>query len=249
MALGELYKPTGLALEQAQAVLEIENPYAVNVTWGCEHGCLYCYGPLVGRQSRGSWTALRFPKEPPVELVGKQLEKGLIPEGVFISFETDPFLERNRKATEDLISLLLDHDVRVATSSKTGISKHHGVRHGMTIVSLDEGFCKRWEPNAPPPKVRIEKLKKASERGDFTWASLEPCPPPQIWEQDILELLEEIAFVDLIIKGRWQYNPNASTDEARIAYIKIFEEVAEFCKKHSIRFHPKSETLKWLKGG
>ena len=31
--LGELYKPSGLARETAQQVLEVEEPYAVNVAY------------------------------------------------------------------------------------------------------------------------------------------------------------------------------------------------------------------------
>ena len=248
MALGELYKPSGLAREQAQAVLEVEKPYAVNVAWGCSNKCLYCYGPLVGRQSRETWKIVRHPKKDSVELVRKQLAKGIDPQGVFISFETDPFLEENRQTTEPLIGLLLEQGIRVATSSKVGASKHRGVRHGMTVVSLDEEFCTKWEPNAPSPELRIKELRKCHDRGDSTWFSLEPCPPPTIWEQDIKELLRAISFANLIIKGRWQYDKRASSEEAKKAYVRIMGEVADFCKSRKIRLHIKSETKEFLWG-
>ena len=243
--LGQLYKPRGLALEQAQVVLECNEPLACNVAWGCSNGCLYCYGPSVGRQSRESWKIVRQPKTEPALLVERQL-KSLIPQGVFISFMTDPFLPINRERTENLIALLLKHGVKVATSSKIDVSRHKGVRHGMTIISLNENFYKVWERNAPPPRVRIERLKTAHGRGDFTWVSIEPCPPPAIFKQDITEVLKAISFVDLIVKGRWQYDKRARTEEARQAYIEIFNQVAEFCKQHGISFHPKSETLNFL---
>ena len=246
MTLGQLYEPRGLAREQAQAVLEIEEPYAVNVAWGCSNDCGYCYGPGVGRQSREEWRIVRHPKEDPVELVRKQLAKGVAPHGVFISFMTDPFLEENRQATEPLIGLLLEHGIRVATSSKVGVSMYCGIRHGMTVISLDEDFYKKWEPNALPPKQRIKKLKACHDRGTFTWISMEPCPPPQIWEQDVGELLEAIRFVNLIIKGRWQYNPIARSEDARKAYARIMAEVDDFCKNNGIRCHIKSETMEFI---
>lgn len=246
MALGELYKPTGLALEQAQAALEIKNPWAMNVAWGCTNKCGYCYlqkTPLIGHKKIAF---MRFPKEDPVRLVARQLDKDIDPEGVFLCFGTDPFLPQNRGAAERLITLLLNQGVEVTTSSKMGISDHLGVRHGMTILSLDDIFCKRWEPNTPLPKFRVRKLRRGHDRGDFTWGSIEPCPPPTIWEQDIAGLLDAISFVDLIIMGRWRYDKRASTEEARRAYVQIFAEVAEFCKRHGIEFHPKSETLDFL---
>jgi len=245
MALGELYKPRGLALEQAQAALGIERPWGLNVAWGCTNQCKYCYlskTPLIGKKRMAQ---MRFPKDP-VELITKQLHKGIEPEGVFLCFGTDPFLRKNRETTERVIGFLLEKNIRVATSSKMGISEHTGVRHGMTIVSLDEEFSKTWEPRAPLPKFRIEELKRAHRRGDFTWVSMEPCPPPAIWGQSITDLLNAISFVDLIVKGRWRYDKRATTKEAVQAYIRIFDEVTEFCKAHDIIFHPKAETMNFL---
>jgi len=247
MSLGELYSPRGLALEQARAVLEISEPYAANVAWGCSNACAYCYGPLVGRQSKSDWAKLRFPKESPVKLIERQLSRGLQPKGVFLCFMTDPFLPANRNASEDVIGLLLKRGVRVATSSKVGVSMHKGVRHGMTIITLDDEFSAKWEPNALKPMGRIKQLKRRHDMGDFTWVSMEPCPPPAIWEQDVRELLNAIKFVDLIIKGRWQYDVRAATEEARNAYAKMMQEVEDFCRVHKIRCHIKSETRKFLK--
>ena len=87
MALGELYHPKGLALETARAVLEVDNPMAVNVAIKCLNECNYCYGPLAFKQK--DWGNVRQPKVPVLELVKRQLDKGLKPEGVF----TNPVAE------------------------------------------------------------------------------------------------------------------------------------------------------------
>lgn len=125
--LGELYKPSGKALEHARTVLEMEEIHAVNVALGCSVGCGYCYGPLSTRQSRENWRQVRYPKKKPVDLIKKQLDKGLEPEGGFISFLTDPLLPRVRESTEEVAQLLLDRGIRVATSSKLGISSVDGI--------------------------------------------------------------------------------------------------------------------------
>jgi len=71
--LGELYKPKGLALETAQAVLEVEKPYACNVAIGCSNDCRYCYGPRFMHCKREDWRNVRIPKTRPMYLIEKQL--------------------------------------------------------------------------------------------------------------------------------------------------------------------------------
>lgn len=249
--LGQLYRPSGKALEHARAVLELEDPHAVNVAWGCNIGCGYCYGPRFSMQTRENWMKVRYPKEPPLELVKKQLSRNSIVlgaevEGVFISFMTDPYLPLVRKLTEPLIKYLIDQEIRVATSSKIEVSDVPGVRNGMTILSLDRSFWEMYEPNAPSPISRLLDLNKAHEWGEYTWVSLEPCPCRGIWTQDIRGLLRALVFVDLIILGKWNYDPRAKTDEARKDYRRTIDTFRDFCKEHGIRHHIKSETLDFI---
>lgn len=242
--LGELYKPHGLARETAQQVLEVEEPYAVNVAWGCSNGCLYCYGPKVGKQNRESWIEMRPPLHPPAELVGRQLFfKNLKPNGVFTSFMTDPFLNKNKFYTEELLVLLAqEYSIEVATCSKMGVSSlNNCVRHGMTIVSLDDDFWRKWEPNTLHPTWRIKKL----EEKHFKWISMEPYPPSTIWKQDLKQLLEEIKFVNLILFGKWNYDPRANTAKAKEDYRENIQVLRDFCKSNNIRYHIKSDTLKF----
>jgi len=249
MALGELYKPSGLARETAQAVLEVDEPYAVNVALGCSNGCPMCYGPLATRQSREKWMNVRQPKKKPAELVDFQLSFGKLHErleGVFLSFLTDVFLKENEENTELLIELLyFDWEIhRIATLSKLGTSLFSGVRHGITIVSLDEKFWRKYEPNALHPRKRI---KLWEDRG-YTWASVEPYPTSAIWKQSLEPLLEELKFVNLIVFGKWNYDKRANTEQARQEYADNIHTAEDFCKSNSIRLHVKSNTLKFAFG-
>uniref|UniRef100_A0A6M3MFL9 Radical SAM superfamily protein n=1 Tax=viral metagenome TaxID=1070528 RepID=A0A6M3MFL9_9ZZZZ len=249
--LGQLYCPSGKALEHARVVLELEDPHAVNVAYGCSVGCSYCYGPRASRQSRENWMKVRYPKDYPVELVKKQLTKsplvdGTEVKGVFISFMTDPYLPLVRKLTEPLIKYLIDQGIRVATSSKLEVSDVPDVRNGMTIVSLDRTFWEMYEHQAPTPISRLLDLKKAHEGGEYTWTSIEPCPCKGIWTQDITHLLDALHFVDLIVLGMWNYDRRARTDEAREDYRRIICIFRDFCKEHGIRYHIKSDTLDFI---
>jgi len=252
--LGQLYRPKGKALEQARVVLELEDPHACNVAYGCSIGCSYCYGPLASRQSRENWMKVRYPKEYPVELVKKQLArsplvKGAEVKGVFISFMTDPYLPLARKLTEPLIKYLVDQGIKVATSSKLEVSDVPGVRNGMTILSLDRTFWEMYEHQAPTPISRLLDLKKAHERGQYTWASIEPCPCTGIWTQDIRTLLNSLNFLDLMVLGMWNYDPRSRTDEAREDYRKTIVTFRNFCKEHGIRHHVKLDTLTFIGEG
>ena len=244
--LGQLYQPSGKALEHARAVLETENAYAVNVALGCKMGCSYCYGPGSTYQSKESWGEVRYPKERPIELVRRQLDKGLRPEGVFISFLTEPLLPGVRESTEDLAQFLVDRDIRVAISSKSDICLVAGIRHGMTIVSMDAEFTHRFEGTNPEPMMRVETLKAAHDSGEYTWASLEPLPCPEIWSQDIFEVLRELQFVDFLILGKWNYDKRSSTKEARAYYRGAVDTFKEFCAEHDIRHHIKDGTVKFV---
>ena len=57
----------------------------------------------------------------------------------------------------------------------------------------------------------MRSLKILYEAGCKTWISMEPYPAPNQIEQDLVEILEEIAFVDKIIFGRTNYSKEVSS--------------------------------------
>ena len=81
----------------------------------------------------------------------------------------------------------------------------YGHDWGITVVCLDEAFREQYEPCAAPIQERISSLSVLHEKGERTWASIEPLPPPEIWEVDVLDLLEAMGFADRFILGKWNY--------------------------------------------
>jgi len=252
--LGGLYKPSGLARETARAVLETENIYACNIAFGCSNRCRYCYVPKFTHYKKDD-QEVRLPKKPPIELVQHQLEhhwkfhwtqrRDL---GVFLSFLTDPFLPQLKGMTESLIDLLLrSYSVKVATLSKIALSQFSNIRHGMTIVSLDDDFWKKFEPNTLKPKERLSDLHARKRLfHDYVWISMEPYPPSAIYKQNLIALLEELKFIDLIIFGMWNYDKRARTEQARREYSENINTITDFCKSNLIRLHIKSNTLAFV---
>jgi len=254
--LGMLYRPSGLALETAQAVLEttVENTFACNLGFGCSNACLYCFVPRFTRRRRDA-CEVRLPQKPPVDLVRHQLEhqwrfhfaKGHEEIGVFLSFLTDPFLPKISWETENLLEmLLLEYGFTTATLSKLGCSPLRGIRHGMTLVSLDDAFWRQFEPNTTSPLTRLGVLKTLEREDEYAWVSMEPYPTSAIYKQRIEDLLEEFNFVDLIVFGKWNYSKLASTEQARKEYAENVQVLTDFCKSNNIRLHVKSDTLKFI---
>jgi len=255
--LGELYTPSGLALETAKAVLEVDNPHAVNVALGCPNECSYCYGPLASRQGREKYhSVLRHPKFPCSVLVYKQLVKGLDVEGVMASFLTDPYLPKLREETDRLVNFLMnqqeyvDRDISTATLSKIGVSDYSWNRNGMTIVSPYNDFTAKYEPGVPSPDERIRILKeRCYDEGEYCWVSMEPFPVEALFPytmKDLLAFWDKLNFVDFIIFGKWNYDKRASTEEAAMEYATILMGFEQFCKDYGIRYHIKSDTLKFV---
>lgn len=245
--LGELYLPKGLALETAQQVLQKQHPMACNIALGCSNNCLYCYGATYKRYGL-RMGEIRNPKDTPLHLIEKQFDlKHLKPEAVFLSFFTDPFLKQNYQATEELIGFLIDKDIRVATLSKVNTSMFsYKIRNGMTIVSYSDKFSEQYEPNAIPISQRFQMLKTLADLGDYTWASVEPYPPPWMFPQHLDELLK--MFLDIGIKflifGKLNYHKSHSGD--RKFYKETIHEFRQFCSTHGIRYHIKKDTLKFI---
>jgi DNA repair photolyase len=116
--------------------------------------------------------------------------------------------------------------------------------YGSTVVSLSENFKKRHEPFAAPIKERIKALKFLHEAGLKTWVSMEPYPTPNLIKQDLLEILNEIAFVDRIVFGKWNYNGIIGYfSDNKNFYNNAAYEVIKFCKERNIDCHIKKGTI------
>jgi len=248
--LGEIYRPSGLALETAQQVFESENVHALNVAWGCTNRCTDCYIRYIKPGE------IRFPKNDLCSLVKKQMDAGLKTDGVFISFNTDPLLQCNLLSTVKITCLLREKNIPVAILSKMGVvpvagrtfyGNERGIKHGMTVKSLDESFRKTHEPNALSISERIKTLRVAHAENEYTWISDEPHPCPAIHKQDDHAFWESINFVDFVIYGKWNYNALTSTPKSRDYYSENVPKFIDFCNDYGIRYHVKSDTMKFIK--
>jgi DNA repair photolyase len=175
---------------------------------------------------------------------------------VHLCFSTDPFMYKYSEVADLTLKIIerLNWDNIRCTVLTKGIypkvlvdtNKYcENNEYGITIVSLNEEFKKKFEPYSAPYKDRIKSLKYLHDKGLKTWVSMEPYPTPNLVKQDLRKILKEISFVDKIIFGKLNYNVKSREfDNNGNFYHNCAEMVIEFCKKNGIENHIKYGTQK-----
>lgn len=233
--------------------------YTMNYVLGCSHGCKFpCYAMQMSKRfgvtkNYDEWISPKL-VENTISILDKELPK--LKEKidfVHLCFTTDPFMVGYPEVTEmtlRVIEKINSYNIPVEVLTKgiipkdiVDISKHPENIFGITLVSLDEKFRQEYEPNTSTYSERIKALKMCHDNGLKTWISIEPYPTPNICNQSFETLLNEIAFVDYIVFGKWNYNKDISNySKSREFYNKQCNIVREFCDKKNIKLHIKEKT-------
>lgn len=232
--------------------------YTINHVQGCAHGCMYpCYAMQMAKRFGKAKTYEEWcdPKivENALELLDQEiprLKKDI--QSVQLCFTTDPFMygyDEVSKMSIEIIRKLNANGIKCTVLTKGVLPESLAVfskenEYGITLVSLNEAFRVRMEPNTAPFQERIAALRTLHKQGCKTWVSIEPYPTPNIIEQDFDSILNAIGFVDKIIFGRMNYNRCVTeyTDYKRF-YNDLANRVIEYCNDHNKKYHIKSGTI------
>jgi len=205
-----IYAPKGPAREYAALAGSLYN--------GCGHGCDYpCYVHAGGftRLTREQFDAGATLKKDVIANLRKDAAKyqaAGITEQVTFSFSTDPYHPGDTRPTREAFEILIEHGLGICALTKGGrrplrdldLFRRDHDAFAVTLISVDDASCKRWEPKAPLPASRIAALKAFFEAGIFTWISVEPVIDP---EMALTVVAETHAFVDLYKIGKIHYQP------------------------------------------
>ena len=236
--------------------------FCINHVEGCAHGCKFpCYAMMMKKRcgiikSYEEWLQPKIVANA-LELMEKEIPRYIHKiKFVHLCFSTDPFMYKYLEVADLTLKIIerLNKDKIHCTVLTKGIypkvlanTTKYGKNneYGITIVSLDEGFKRRFEPYSASYKDRIESLKYLHKKGLKTWISMEPYPTPNLIQQDLQKILKEISFVDKIIFGKLNYNVKSSEFIAnRDFYYSCAKTVIEFCKNKRIEYHIKYGTQK-----
>lgn len=231
--------------------------YTINHIIGCSHGCKYpCYAYMMSHRFGKAKTIEQWCKpvlcENALELVKAELPKlhDKI-KNVQLCFSTDPFMYNNDLFAEKSIEIIREvnrYNIPCYVLTK-GILPASLINdkinwYGITYVSYDESFREKYEPGAAPLNERLNALKYLHDNNCKTWVSIEPYPTPNMIEQDLNILLDNIRFVDRIVFGRLHYNKIVSSYKGyKEYYNKCAKIVIDFCEKNKIDYHIKNGTI------
>jgi len=236
--------------------------FCINHVEGCAHGCNFpCYAYIMKKRcgtikNRQEWLRPKIVANA-LELLEREIPKYKSKiKFVHLCFSTDPFMYKYPEIADltlKIIERLNKDNIRCTILTKGVYPKNlvntkkyrDNNEYGITIVSLDEGFKKKFEPYSAPYKERIKSLKYLHDKGLKTWVSMEPYPTPNLAKQDLQKILREISFVDKIIFGKLNYNVKSSQFSVNgDFYHNCAETVIEFCKNKGIEYHIKYGTQK-----
>lgn len=236
--------------------------FCINHVEGCAHGCTFpCYAMIMKKRcgiikNYKEWLQPKIVANA-LELMDKEIPRYRHKiKFVHLCFSTDPFMHKYPEVADLTLKIMerLNKDKIHCTVLTKGIypkvlanTKKYGENneYGITVVSLDERFKKRFEPYSASYKDRIKSLKYLHKKGLKTWISMEPYPTPNLIQQDFQKILKEISFVDKIIFGKMNYNVKSSQFSAnRDFYYNCANTVIEFCKNKGIEYHVKYGTQK-----
>lgn len=227
--------------------------YGVNHVQGCAHGCRYpCYAyKLASQHGRvrdyAEWCRPKLVANA-LELLENELGRlKRKPESVHLCLSTDPFMTGYPEVGEmslKIIARINAHGIPCSVLTKGILPPDLADRvrfrsdntYRISLISLDEDFRRKWEPQTAPYRDRIQALKYLHDRGCHTEVHMEPYPTPNMLKQDLAAILETVAFVDAVYFSGWNYNPEAGQYPGRKAFyagqIRIVE---EFCARRRIR--------------
>ena len=232
--------------------------YTMNHVQGCAHGCKFpCYAFLMKKRF-GQIKDYEEWLEPCLVSNTLELLDREIPrlhdriQSVQLCFTTDPFMNGYPEVSAMSIAAirrLNNAGIRCTTLTK-GILPMELAQlspeneHGITLISLDEGYREKMEPGAAPYADRLAALRALHDAGCRTWVSIEPYPTPNLIEQDLQNILDAVNFVDKIIFGRTNYCKEVNAYKQHKAfYNKLAVQVTEFCEQNGIQYHIKEKTI------
>ena len=234
--------------------------FTLNHVLGCAHACNYpCFAFLLKKRfgevkDFNDWCQPKIVANT-LELLDQEIPrlKSKI-NSVHLCFATDPFMfafDEIATLTLDVIKKLNVNSIPCSVLTKGILPPQLAYfsdvnEYGITLVSLSDDFRKQFEPNAAPIKERLDALERLHNSGCKTWVSIEPYPTPNIFEQDLDELLDAVRFVDKIVFGKWNYARAAGYLKWKNFYNSCAQTVIDFCDRRDILCHIKKGTVSQL---
>lgn len=202
-----IYKPKGRALEYSKL--------ALNLGYGCTHGCKYCYAPGCRLTKKDVYFSGFVPKKDILKRLIADVKK--VSEGkILLSFLHDPYQPGVEGLTREAIKIIKGAGLNFQILTKGGHRAGRdfdlygtGDSFATTLTFLDDYRSLEVEPFAALPGERISTIRNAHSIGIDTWVSFEPV----LDADSVFELYEMTKdFVNLYKVGKCSHFPSNVKD-------------------------------------
>ncbi len=169
--------------------------YSLQPYTGCSHFCLYCYATAyIG--VRKSTPKPRFIERLLHDL--RHFVDPCLPINMSTSSDPYPPEEQVHRLTRRALEILIPRGYKVLITTKSSLVARDAelLAQGnaavtITITTMDAGLARRLEPGAPPPRDRVEAVRRLVEAGVPVGIRLDPLLPSlNDDEESIREVLE-----------------------------------------------------------
>ena len=235
-----VYQPKGRAGEYGE--------WALNLYRGCNHGCKYCYVPMIRKIKACDFHSCTDERKFNFKKLEQEI-RGHSGKPLFFCFTSDPYHRGDTNLTRWAIGKCHENGVPVIILTKGGIRSDRDFdllsrnpqlsKYGASLTFSDFESSREWEPLAAPPLDRIASLKKAHKLGIPTWASLEPVIDPK-QSLELIRLTSDI--VDEYKVGKINYNPVSST----IDWYKFASDAVSLLEGLNKKYYIKEDLRKYL---
>nr|WP_228546803.1 radical SAM protein [Hyperthermus butylicus] len=189
--------------------------YSLNPYTGCSHFCVYCYATAYIGQRPST------PKKNYRERLLHDITSVIDPRfHIDISTSSDPYPpeEEYYKLTRWTLEQLLPRGFKVLIITKgslvardTDLLSRGNAAVTMTITTLDRGLAAKLEPGAPPPRERIEALRRLSRAGVPVGLRLDPVFPYLTDDAESIRRVLEAAYeagVRFVVTSTYKARPD-----------------------------------------
>lgn len=203
----EIFKDASKSIISTNDSPDIGMEATLNPYRGCEHGCIYCYArpghEYLGLSAGIDFESKIFVKENAAELLRRKLEaKSWVPKVVTLSGVTDCYqpLEKKLLVTRRCIEVLKEFRNPFAIITKNYLvtrdidllaemARYRAASVSVSITTLDRILCRKMEPRASTPELRLKAIEGLSRAGIPVHVMLGPVLPG-LTDHEIPEILK-----------------------------------------------------------
>lgn len=169
--------------------------WSINPYRGCAHACVYCYARRYHEYLElgpgEDFEQIVFVKVNAVEVLRRELSRrSWRRDEVAIGTAVDPYqpAEGRYRLTRGILEALADYETPCSIVTKNSmilrdldvlerLSRGPGVSVSFSVTTVDPSLARRLEPDTPPPKRRLEVMRRLAEAGVRAGVLLAPVLP------------------------------------------------------------------------